>query len=45
MERKAKRIKSLLINSSDLSTLSMPINKVIKPSQVYKDSPFIIKPK
>jgi hypothetical protein len=37
MERRSRRIKSLLIHSSNLGTLSEPINKNIKPTQIYND--------
>ena len=40
MESKARRIKSLMINSSDMHSLKEPINKILKPTQVYNDSPF-----
>ena len=37
MERRSRRIKSLLIHASNLGTLTEPINKNIKPTQVYND--------
>ena len=38
MERKTRRVKSLL-NGSDLETLTNPIEKTIKPNQIYYDIP------
>lgn len=37
MELRSKRIKSMIGAMSDLSTLSNPINKSIKPTQIYND--------
>lgn len=37
MERRSKRMKSLLIRPSNLDSLIEPIKKEIKPSQVYND--------
>lgn len=37
MERRSKRMKSLLVRPSNLDSLIEPIKKEIKPSQVYND--------
>lgn len=40
MESRKRRIRSLFTNSSDMNSFTEPINKTIKPTQIYDDSPF-----
>ena len=35
--KRSRRVNSLFVNSSTIETLSEPINKIIKPSQIYND--------
>ena len=35
--KRSRRMNSLFVNSSKLDSLSEPINKAIKPSQIYND--------
>lgn len=44
LDRNSRRNKSLFMNSAKLESLTEPINKIIKPSQVYNDYALPVRP-